>query len=379
MLGTGTYGTVYDATVIATGHRVAIKSQVITDDQDLRRRHLIMITREFETLSKMTRFRNNHFTVQLLDAFVNEEANEDPSKLTTVFFVMEKVYTSLFTLLNSPVSLGLDQAKVIIYNLSLSLQYLHSANVMHRDLKPSNILLSENCSVKLCDFGMARGLDKTTDESDKRIRPLTPRCQSKYYKSPEVMNDQDYDCKADMWSFGCIVAEIMSKVADSSKDVRDFVFMNKHFQKQLKTAFTLSLQEPKLQKFDSDPHSKCSRCRPDEDLAQKVVAFKKACSDQQELIIERLQQLFPDAEKDIISLVEACLELDESRRLSAGQVIDHEFMKSVLRQKSKKRPSAPKDVKFKLDKMSVNPNCKCLLEFKQKSIQEYLVGKIINY
>ena len=48
--------------------------------------------------------------------------------------------------------------KRIIYNLLCSLAYMHMMNVMHRDIKPANILISSDCSVKLCDFGLSRTL-----------------------------------------------------------------------------------------------------------------------------------------------------------------------------------------------------------------------------
>ena len=46
----------------------------------------------------------------------------------------------------------------MIYNLFCAVKYLHSANVLHRDLKPANILVNEDCSVKICDFGLARSI-----------------------------------------------------------------------------------------------------------------------------------------------------------------------------------------------------------------------------
>ena len=51
-----------------------------------------------------------------------------------------------------------DQIKLIIYNLICALKYVQSANIIHRDIKPSNILINENCSVKICDFGLSRTL-----------------------------------------------------------------------------------------------------------------------------------------------------------------------------------------------------------------------------
>lgn len=46
----------------------------------------------------------------------------------------------------------------------LSLNFLHSANILHRDIKPSNLLIDSSCNVKICDFGLARTVCKKSDE-----------------------------------------------------------------------------------------------------------------------------------------------------------------------------------------------------------------------
>lgn len=46
----------------------------------------------------------------------------------------------------------------MVYNLLCGLKYIHSAGVVHRDLKPANILINEDCSVQLADFGLSRSL-----------------------------------------------------------------------------------------------------------------------------------------------------------------------------------------------------------------------------
>lgn len=45
------------------------------------------------------------------------------------------------------------------------MKYLHSANVIHRDLKPANVLVNEDCSVKICDFGLARSISGVENSS----------------------------------------------------------------------------------------------------------------------------------------------------------------------------------------------------------------------
>lgn len=82
-------------------------------------------------------------------------------------------------------------------------QYIHSAHVIHRDLKPSNLLLNSNCDLKICDFGLARG---TKEEADYE---LTEYVVTRWYRAPEVMcSCQEYDHKIDVWSVGCILAEL---------------------------------------------------------------------------------------------------------------------------------------------------------------------------
>jgi len=77
---------------------------------------------------------------------------------------------------------------------------VHSAGIIHRDLKPSNILINENCDLKICDFGLARV----------RERQMTGYVSTRYYRAPEVMLTwRRYTEKVDIWSAGCIFAEML--------------------------------------------------------------------------------------------------------------------------------------------------------------------------
>lgn len=91
-----------------------------------------------------------------------------------------------------------------LYQILRGLKYIHSANVLHRDLKPSNLLLNANCDLKIADFGLAR----TTSETEF----MTEYVVTRWYRAPELLlNSSEYTSAIDVWSVGCIFAEIMTR------------------------------------------------------------------------------------------------------------------------------------------------------------------------
>jgi mitogen-activated protein kinase 1/3 len=69
---------------------------------------------------------------------------------------MEFAESDLKKILKSSINLQILHIQTIVYNLLCAIKYLHESFVIHRDLKPANILVNEDCSVKLCDYGLAR-------------------------------------------------------------------------------------------------------------------------------------------------------------------------------------------------------------------------------
>jgi serine/threonine protein kinase len=94
--------------------------------------------------------------------------------------------------------------KNLAYQLFAGLHYLHSNYIMHRDLKPENLMLSNDGTLKFIDFGMAKKFGDTVRYSQNTI--------TLFYRPPEILfGAHYYGPSADMWSAGCILAEIMMK------------------------------------------------------------------------------------------------------------------------------------------------------------------------
>ncbi|GFO03915.1 cyclin-dependent kinase 9 [Plakobranchus ocellatus] len=117
--------------------------------------------------------------------------------------VMELCETSLFQKLLDNVHRGFEihSIKFITAQLIRGLGFVHSKGIMHRDLKPDNILLTSKGVVKIADFGMSRPVS--------REHVYTPRRVTLWYRSPEMLlMATNYSSAVDLWSLGCIVAEM---------------------------------------------------------------------------------------------------------------------------------------------------------------------------
>ena len=97
-----------------------------------------------------------------------------------------------------------ESTQRFLQQLSAGLLVLHRLNFIHRDLKPQNILLSEDteeATLKIADFGFARALSPTD--------MAATVCGSPLYMAPEILRHERYDARADLWSLGSIVFELV--------------------------------------------------------------------------------------------------------------------------------------------------------------------------
>lgn len=85
--------------------------------------------------------------------------------------------------------------------MAQALSYIHKQGFFHRDLKPENLLISQDNTVKLIDFGLAKEIRSKP--------PFTEYISTRWYRSPELLlHSSTYSAPIDVWAFGCVLAEL---------------------------------------------------------------------------------------------------------------------------------------------------------------------------
>jgi len=189
-VGEGTYGIVYKAMDVNTGDTLALKRiRLDAEDEGIPSTAI----REISLLKQL----QHPNIVRLYDVILTDQ------KLTLVFEFLDQ---DLKKYLDSNGNRGLDapKTKSFLWQLLKGISHCHENRVLHRDLKPQNLLINRDGELKLADFGLARSFGIP-------VRSYTHEVVTLWYRSPEVLlGSRHYSTPIDVWSVGCIFAEIAS-------------------------------------------------------------------------------------------------------------------------------------------------------------------------
>ena len=278
--GNGSFGIVFQAKVIQTGEIVAIKKVY----QDRRYKN-----REY-TLTKTL---NHPNVIHLIHAFYTTGEKKDEIYLNLVMnYVSDNLNRINRSYIQKKEPFPIFLIKLYCFQIARALNYIHAKKICHRDIKPQNILIDISTNkVFLCDFGSAKILNK--DENNVQY------ICSRFYRAPElIMEINKYDESIDIWSFACIIAELLK---------------GKPFLKTEKT-------EEQLIKI-----IELFGCPKDEDLygiSSKIVEHVKDYKDYKP---KPLNQIFPKTPKDLLNLLSKMFVYNPKKRITPMEIMAHPF------------------------------------------------------
>jgi serine/threonine protein kinase len=191
IIGSGTVGTIYRATLKSTGETVAVKilQQAVSKDPLVKARFV----REMEILQRLQH-------PNIIKYFGGGEHNGQ------LFFAMELIEGgTVRDLLERFGSLSWQEVATCARQICSALQHAHNYGIIHRDLKPSNLFLTRAGELKLGDFGIARDVNS----ADLTVTGLTVGTHS-YMPPEQITGSPNINGKADLYSLGCVLFEMLT-------------------------------------------------------------------------------------------------------------------------------------------------------------------------
>eukprot|EP00871_Galdieria_phlegrea_P004577 jgi/Galph1/511/GphlegSOOS_G5257.1 len=290
VLGEGTFGIVNKAKDKETGQYVAIKKVRMGNSKD---GVAIPALREIRILQEVC----HENLINLLDVFgtscnINLVFDYCVADLEQIIKDKTVRDVSLWFLRGQFIALTSSETKSALKMILQGVAALHENWILHRDLKPSNILMDTNGLLKLTDFGLSKGFASPD-------RKYTNQVVTRWYRAPELLfGATQYGAGVDMWSVGCIFAELMLRhpyfPGDSDIDQLSKIFSALGTPTEEEWPNVASL--PAYVEFTSKP-------RPP------------------------MRQTFTAASDEALDLLNKLLQFDPFRRISAKEALKHSFFR----------------------------------------------------
>ena len=293
LLGKGTFGQVFECFDYKENQKCALK---IIKNQ---KRFNCQAHTEIKILKLLLEFdsENTNCVLHIKDYFIFRNHICITSELlgSNLFQATRSPSVSLFSLL---------KVKQIAQQILRSLKYLKKLNIVHCDLKPENILFvsDDACTVKLIDYGSSCMINE-------RVHSYI---QSRSYRAPEIILGLPYDYSIDMWSFGCIVVELLIGrpyfQADSEAELLKKIIQVKGVVPQ--ELLNNATKRLKFYGEDNELHNK------EELLEASNVELRNIVKD----------------DCYFLDFIEKCLEWDPAKRMTPEEALVHPWLrKKILR------------------------------------------------
>ncbi|XP_004775440.1 mitogen-activated protein kinase 11 isoform X1 [Mustela putorius furo] len=246
---------------------------------------LIHARRTYRELRLLKHLKHEN-VIGLLDVFTPATSIEDFSE---VYLVTTLMGADLNNIVKCQ-ALSDEHVQFLVYQLLRGLKYIHSAGIIHRDLKPSNVAVNEDCELRILDFGLARQADEE----------MTGYVATRWYRAPEIMlNWMHYNQTVDIWSVGCIMAELLQGKA---------LFPGSDYIDQLKRIMeVVGTPSPEVLAKISSEHART--------YIQSLPPMPQ----------KDLRSIFHGANPLAVDLLGRMLVLDSDQRVSAAEALAHAY------------------------------------------------------
>ena len=340
LIGNGSYGVVcsaeyFNPSGIAT---VAIKKVPKVFASTLMTKRVL---REIVLLSHL---RGHPNIVSLYDLDLVYSPN---GQVNGLYIYEELMDSDLDQIIKSGQQLTDAHCQNFVYQILCGLKYIHSAGVLHRDLKPNNILVNADCHLKISDFGLSRGY---SDDWTENNHFLTEFVAARWYRAPELMlNYHGYTKAIDIWSVGCIFAELLGRVP---------LFQGNDYVNQLNRI---------LQVLGTPSEQTLNQIR-----SRNVRAYIQQLGTTRGL---PFNTLFPSATDSAINLLTQMLRYSPETRITVQQALNHSYLQ--IWHDPNDEPICMEKVSFEFEKYNHTETLKQLVEERVNEFR-YIVRYILN-